>query len=42
VPSALPAVAYGVVGGIALIFLGVLGWALARLAAGFAREPAAR
>jgi hypothetical protein len=42
VPSALPAVAYGVVGGIVLIFLGVLGWALTRLATSFAREPAAR
>jgi hypothetical protein len=42
VPSALPAIAYGVVGLIVLVFLGVLGWALARLARGFAREPARR
>jgi hypothetical protein len=42
VSSTLPAVAYSVVGLIVLIFLGVLGWALARLARGFAREPARR
>jgi hypothetical protein len=42
VPGALPALAYGVVGLIVLIFLGALGWALARLARGFAREPARR
>jgi hypothetical protein len=42
VPSALPAIAYGVVGLIALFFVGVLGWALARLARGFAPEPTRR
>jgi hypothetical protein len=42
VPSALPGVAYGIVGAIVLVFIGVLGWALARLATAFAREPAAR
>jgi hypothetical protein len=35
VPGWLPAVAYGVVGAIVLGFLGILGWALARLARGF-------
>ena len=39
VPGWLPAVAYGVVGAIVLGFLGVLGWALARLANGFAGGP---
>ena len=42
VSSSLPVIAYGVVGLIVLIFLGILGWALARLARGFAREPARR
>jgi hypothetical protein len=42
VSSALPAVAYGIVGLIALVFLGALGWALARLARGFERETARR
>jgi hypothetical protein len=42
VSSTLPVLAYGVVGLIVFIFLGVLGWALARLARGFAREPARR
>jgi hypothetical protein len=42
VSSSLPLIAYGVVGLIVLIFLGVLGWALARLGRGFAREPARR
>src|SRR5918999_236878 len=42
VSSSLPVIAYGVVGLIVLIFLGVLGWSLARLARGFAREPARR
>jgi hypothetical protein len=42
VSSSLPVIAYGVVGLIVLIFLGILGWSLARLARGFAREPARR
>jgi len=42
VPGWLPAVAYGIVGLVALAFLGLLGWALARLARGFAPEPARR
>jgi hypothetical protein len=40
VSSALPVVAYGVVGLIVLALLGALGWALARLAGGFERETA--
>jgi hypothetical protein len=39
VPGWLPAAAYGVLGSIVLGFLGVLGWALARLASGFAGGP---
>ena len=39
VPGWLPTVAYGVVGSIVLAFLGVLGWALARLASGFSGGP---
>jgi hypothetical protein len=39
VPGWLPAAAYSVVGSIVLGFLGVLGWALARLASGFAGGP---
>jgi hypothetical protein len=39
VPGWLPAAAYGVVGLIVLGFLGVLGWALVRLATGFAGGP---
>ena len=40
VPSVLPLIAYGIVGLIVLLFVGVLGWALTRLARGFATEPA--
>jgi hypothetical protein len=39
VPGWLPAAAYGVVGSIVLGFLAVLGWALTRLARGFAVGP---
>jgi hypothetical protein len=42
VSGALPAVAYGIVGLIVLLFIGVLGWALTRLARGFAPETARR
>jgi hypothetical protein len=42
VAPSLPVIAYATVGVIVLIFLGILGWALARLARGFAREPARR
>jgi len=42
VPAALPLIAYGAIGSIVLIFLGVLGWSLTRLARGFATEPARR
>jgi hypothetical protein len=42
VSPSLPVLAYATVGAIVLIFLGILGWALARLARGFAREPARR
>jgi hypothetical protein len=42
VSPSLPVLAYATVGVIVLIFLGILGWALARLARGFAREPARR
>jgi hypothetical protein len=35
VPGWLPTAAYGAVGSLVLVFLGVLGWALARLARGF-------
>ena len=42
VPGYLPALAYGIVGLIALVFVGMLGWALARLARGFAPEAAPR
>jgi hypothetical protein len=42
VPTALPAIAYGIVGMIAVGFVAVLGWALARLARGFAPEPIRR
>jgi hypothetical protein len=42
VSSALPAVAYGIVGLIVVVLLGILGWALARLASGFERERATR
>jgi hypothetical protein len=40
VPSVLPAIAYGTVGSIVIVFVLMLGWALARLARGFAPEPA--
>jgi hypothetical protein len=39
VPAWLPAVAYSAVGSIVLVFIGILGWALARLARGFAGGP---
>ena len=42
VPAALPLVGYGVVALIVLLFVGVLGWALTRLARGFAGDPAPR
>jgi hypothetical protein len=41
VPGLLPALAYGFVGLMALVFVGLLGWALARLARGFTAETAA-
>jgi hypothetical protein len=42
VPTALPATAYAAVGSIVLVFVGVLGWALTRLARGFSLEQARR
>jgi hypothetical protein len=42
VAPSLPVIAYATVGVIVLIFLGILGWALTRLARGFAGEPARR
>jgi len=42
VPAALPLVGYGVVALIVVLFVGVLGWALTRLARGFAGDPAPR
>jgi hypothetical protein len=39
VPGWLPPAAYAAIGGIVLMFLGVLGWALARLANGFSAGP---
>jgi hypothetical protein len=42
VPSVLPLLAYGAVGSIVLLFIGVLGWALTRLSRGFATQPARR
>jgi hypothetical protein len=41
VPAVLPAIAYGIVGAIVLVFIAMLGWSLARLARGFAPERAA-
>lgn len=41
VPSVLPAVAYGIVGSIVIVFIAMLGWALARLAREFGPKPAA-
>jgi hypothetical protein len=41
VPGWLPAAAYGVVGLVVLVFIGLLGWALRRLSRGFAPEKAA-
>jgi len=41
VPGWLPVVAYGFVGLMALIFVGLLGWALARLARGFGTKAGA-
>ena len=38
-PAALPLIAYGAIGSIVLIFLGVLGWSLTRLAREFATGP---
>jgi hypothetical protein len=42
VPGWLPAIAYTIVGLIALAFVGVLGWSLSRLARSFAPETARR
>jgi hypothetical protein len=41
VPSVLPAIAYGIVGSIVIVFIAMLGWALARLAREFGPRPAA-
>jgi hypothetical protein len=41
VPSVLPAIAYGTVGSIVIVFVVMLGWALARLARGFAPDTVA-
>jgi hypothetical protein len=38
VPQALPAIAYAIVGSIVIVFIAMLGWALARLARGFAPD----
>jgi hypothetical protein len=38
VPSMLPAIAYATVGSIVLVFISMLGWALARLARGYAPD----